>query len=61
MIFRKSKLLNMKFMLKFVWNIPHTKKNWETDDKKKWISLLVKYVLFLSDFNNFLADFWKIK
>jgi hypothetical protein len=36
----------------FFWNIPHSKKNRARDDNKKMcIGLLIKYPLFLPDFN----------
>ena len=46
----------------FVWNIFHSKKNWEMWSKK-YIGLHVKYPLFLSDFNKiwiYPTDFRKI-
>ena len=50
------------FSTTFVWNISHSKKNWVRYDQK-YIGLHVKYLLFLSSFNEtwiFLTDFWKI-
>ena len=51
------------FSTTFVSSISHSKKKWARYDKKMYISLHVKYPLFLSDFNDawiFLTDFWKI-
>jgi len=41
-----------------VWNVSHSKKNWARYDKKKYVELHVKYLLFLSDFNKPWI-FWK--
>ena len=49
------------FFYKFVWNTSHSKKNWAT--YKKCIGFHVKYLFFLSDFNEsriFSTDFRKI-
>ena len=54
--FRKKKLLNTTCVFIFsntcVWNISHSKKNWERYDKKCNIVLRVKCLLFLSDRND---------
>jgi len=50
------------FSAVFVWNVPHSKKNWVRCDKKNVFDLYVKYLLFLSDFNEtwiFPTDFFK--
>ena len=49
------------FSTTFVWNFSHSKKNWARCDNKR---ILVKYLLFLSDFNVnriFSANFQKKK
>jgi hypothetical protein len=54
--FERKKLLNMKCVLisstAFVWKSSHSTKNWARFDQKCIIGLHVKYLVFLSDFND---------
>ena len=55
-IFEKKQLLTIKCVFwlplyNFVWNVSHSKKNWERYDHKMHVGLHVKYPLFLPDFN----------
>jgi hypothetical protein len=43
----------------FVWNISHSKNNWARYDQKNIFGILVKYPLFLTDFNEMFLS-WKV-
>ena len=60
--FIKYKMYVLLFSTTFVWNLSHSKKNWDTYDQK-YIGLHVKWPLFSSNFNVtwiFWAGFRKI-
>ena len=65
--FRKKKVIEFEmcvliFSTSFFWNISHSKKKWTRYDEM-YIGLYVKYMLFLSDFNetsSFSMNFWNI-